>query len=42
MMIVKKDTTRDLAMIFSDLVAVKFNKDDKTTTLKGWWCMLCK
>jgi hypothetical protein len=41
---VKKDSTKDLLTIFSDLVTVKFkrNGDLDMETVRGRWCLLCK
>jgi len=40
---IKADSSRDLLMIFSDRVTVKFSqKGGVTKTLKGRWCILCK
>jgi hypothetical protein len=42
--IVKGDSTRDLLLIFSEKVKVKFNKDKIGTSeiLRGRWCKLCR
>jgi hypothetical protein len=44
MSIVKGDSTRDLLLIFSERVKVKFNKDNIGTfeVLRGRWCKLCR
>jgi hypothetical protein len=39
---VKKDSTKDLLMIFSDRVTVKFNSGETVETIKGRWCLPCK
>ena len=39
---VKKEKTRDLLTIFSDLVVVKFKKGELCETVKGRWCLCCK
>jgi hypothetical protein len=39
---VKKDTTRDLATIFSERVDVKFKKGDESNTITGRWCKICR
>jgi hypothetical protein len=39
---VKKETTKDLLLIFSDLVVVKFKKKESYETIKGRWCLPCK
>ncbi|KAF8232047.1 hypothetical protein L208DRAFT_1274116, partial [Tricholoma matsutake] len=38
----KKDSTKDLLMIFSDIVTVKFTKGGKKETMRGRWCLPCK
>jgi hypothetical protein len=40
---IKGDTSKDLLVIFTDWVDVKFtNKDGSFEQLRGHWCMLCK
>jgi hypothetical protein len=40
---VKKDSTKDLLTIFSDLVTVKFKRNSADMeTVRGRWCLLCK
>lgn len=40
---VKKDSTKDLLTVFSDLVTVKFRQQNgDVETAKGRWCLLCK
>jgi hypothetical protein len=39
---VKKEKTKDLLTIFSDIVEVKFKKGDGHQMLRGWWCLPCK
>ena len=39
---VKKDTTKDLLTIFSDIVTVQFKKKDAVETVRGRWCLPCK
>ena len=39
---VKKDSTKDLLTIFSDLVNVKFKQNGYFETVRGRWCLLCK
>lgn len=39
---VKKDSTKDLLTIFSDLVTVKFKRNEDEETVKGRWCLICK
>jgi len=38
----KKDSTRDLLTIFSDLVTVKFKKGTQSETSRGQWCLPCR
>lgn len=39
----KKDTTKDLLTIFSDIVTVQFNKKNGAVeTVRGRWCLPCK
>jgi hypothetical protein len=42
LLVVKKDTTKDLLTIFSDLLTVNFKKGDETTNVRGRWCLLCR
>ncbi|KAF8469357.1 hypothetical protein DFH94DRAFT_795794 [Russula ochroleuca] len=37
-----EETTKDLLMIFSDLVVVKFKMKETYETVKGRWCLPCK
>ncbi|KAH8988656.1 hypothetical protein EDB86DRAFT_3081483 [Lactarius hatsudake] len=39
---VKKGLTKDLLMIFLDLIVVKFKKNKGYKTVKGRWCLPCK
>ncbi|KAH9015244.1 hypothetical protein EDB83DRAFT_2321314 [Lactarius deliciosus] len=39
---VKKGLTKDLLTIFSDLIVVKFKKNEGYKTVKGRWCLPCK
>ncbi|KAH9028422.1 hypothetical protein EDB83DRAFT_2319538 [Lactarius deliciosus] len=39
---VKKGLTKDLLTIFSDLIVVKFKKNEGYETVKGRWCLPCK
>ncbi|KAN0124317.1 hypothetical protein V8E52_001966 [Russula decolorans] len=41
-LVIKSDTTKDLLTVFSDLVTVNFKKGNKTTNLKGRWCLICR
>ncbi len=41
-LVVKNESTKDLLTVFSDLVTVNFKKENKTTNLKGHWCLLCR
>jgi len=41
-LVVKNESTKDLLTVFSDLVTVNFKKENKTTNLKGRWCLLCR
>lgn len=41
-LIVKKDSTRDLLLIFSDCLKVQLTKGKTSETLKGQWCLQCK
>jgi hypothetical protein len=41
-LVVKKDSTKDLLTIFSDLVTVNFKKGEVTTNARGRWCLLCR
>jgi len=36
---VKKETIKDLLTIFSDLVVVKFKKNESYKMVKGRWCL---
>ena len=39
----KKDTTKDLLLMFSDRLTVVFKlKGGETETLTGQWCLICK
>ncbi|KAF8488723.1 hypothetical protein F5888DRAFT_1639060 [Russula emetica] len=38
---VKKETTKDLLTVFSDLIVVKFKKNESYETVKGRWCLPC-
>lgn len=39
----QKDQARDLRLIFTDRVTVKFiSKDDSIETPTGRWCLVCK
>jgi hypothetical protein len=42
LLVAKKESTKDLLTIFSNMVDVKFSKGDKHEKLRGWWCMPCK
>jgi hypothetical protein len=40
---VKKDSTKDLLTVFSDIKTVTFKNGDKMETpVRGRWCLLCK
>jgi hypothetical protein len=40
---VRAETTRDLLIVFTDLVKVKFNTlDVSLQTHRGRWCKICK
>ena len=40
---IKKDSTRDLLIIFTDQVKVKFNRPDGTSEIvEGRWCKQCR
>ena len=41
-LMMKKDSTKDLLTIFSDIAVVKFTKGGKTVSLRGRWCLPCK
>jgi hypothetical protein len=39
----KKEKAKDLRLIFTDLVTVKFlRKNDTPETKRGWWCNTCR
>jgi len=39
----QKEKAKDVRLIFTDLVSVKFTEKDGTTSLlKGRWCMSCR
>jgi hypothetical protein len=38
----KKDMSRDLLLIFTDSVIVKFTTGSEVKTVKGRWCNVCK
>ncbi|KAF8231970.1 hypothetical protein L208DRAFT_1069017, partial [Tricholoma matsutake] len=39
----KKEKAKDLRLIFTDLVTVKFlSKNDTPETKRGWWCNTCR
>ena len=38
----KKDMARDVRLLFSDRIMVKFTRDGETKTLEGRWCTVCK
>jgi hypothetical protein len=38
----KKDMARDVRLLFSDRMKVKFIKGGTTKTLEGWWCTICR
>ena len=39
---IKKDMTKDLLAIFSDIVTVQFKKNDVVETVRGRRCLQCK
>ena len=41
-LVVKDDTTKNLLIVFSDLVTVNFKSENKTVNLNGRWCLLCR
>ncbi|KAH9048055.1 hypothetical protein EDB84DRAFT_1434537 [Lactarius hengduanensis] len=38
----KRETTRDLDLMFSECLKVNFKKNDKATLMTGCWCLTCR
>jgi hypothetical protein len=41
-LVVKRDSTKDLLTIFSDLVSVNVEVKKKIEKIKGQWCLICR
>jgi hypothetical protein len=39
---VRADLTKDIVLVFSQLMTVKLKKNDSYETVRGRWCTLCR